>query len=341
MNKDKMIRAGHPNLHFRLACWLIIFTALFGCKLESSAKIVNQGMGTDVTFTLTSDRWSQWLAENEKEYPIPLWRISESGDVIEEFGFLFDDGREADMAKLDGTYSVGFTFNESLSRVLKFRAGYDAANPKTWSNSLTLKIQPPEVDVNYFSQIAFGEEFGGGEDVIQKWRQNLRIQYFGAPTAIDLIQLDIVINELNELIGHSIKLEIVNENPNVTIYFIPASKFRKYEKNYVANNLGFFWEEVDSEGIYAVNILISTTGVTQSERSHLLREELTQSLGLMRDSYDYPQSIFYQGWTATSEFTDLDRNLISILYREDITHGMTRDEAFSQLGVPSTGGRSR
>ena len=333
MKEGKKSHAGCPNLYLRLMGWLIVPIALFGCKLESSAEIVNQGMGTDVVFTLTSDKWSQWLAENKKEYPIPLWRISESGDVIEEFGILSDDGRGADMAKLDGTYSVGFTFDESLSRVLRFRAGYDAANPKTWSNSLTLKIQPPEVDVNYFSQIAFGEEFGDAEDVIQKWRQNLRIQYFGAPTAIDLTQLDLVISELNELIGHSIKLEIVNENPNVTIYFVPVSQFRKYEKNYVANNLGFFWEEVDSEGIYAVNILISTTRVTQLQRSHLLREELTQSLGLMRDSYDYPQSIFYQGWTATTEFTDLDRNLISILYREDITHGMTRDEAFSQLGV--------
>jgi len=69
------------------------------------------------------------------------------------------------------------------------------------------------------------------------------------------------------------------------------------------------------------------------QRSYLIREELTQSLGLMKDSYDYPRSIFFQRFTATTEFTDLDRNLISILYREDITHGMTRDEAFSQLGV--------
>ena len=47
---------------------------------------------------------------------------------------------------------------------------------------------------------------------------------------------------------------------------------------------------------------------------HLLREELTQSLGLFNDSWDYPESIFYQAWTTTTEYAPIDSELIDMLY---------------------------
>ena len=53
---------------------------------------------------------------------------------------------------------------------------------------------------------------------------------------------------------------------------------------------------------------------TNDGQKHLLREELTQSLGLCNDSYDYPESIFYQGWTETTEYAEIDKELIQMLY---------------------------
>ena len=53
---------------------------------------------------------------------------------------------------------------------------------------------------------------------------------------------------------------------------------------------------------------------TMSAKKHLLREELTQSLGLFNDTYDYPESIFYQEWTETNEYAPIDIELISMLY---------------------------
>jgi hypothetical protein len=52
----------------------------------------------------------------------------------------------------------------------------------------------------------------------------------------------------------------------------------------------------------------------ETSHKHLLREELTQSLGLFNDSWEYPESIFYQGWTTTTEFAPIDRELIDMLY---------------------------
>jgi hypothetical protein len=77
--------------------------------------------------------------------------------------------------------------------------------------------------------------------------------------------------------------------------------------------------------------LITSQKVTQRERSHLIREELTQSLGLMRDSYKHPNSMFYQPWTDVTEFSDLDRALIQLLYSADLRAGMTRTEVATVL----------
>jgi len=91
--------------------------------------------------------------------------------------------------------------------------------------------------------------------------------------------------------------------------------------------MGFFWAWWDDSGaLYRARILIATDGITQEERSHLIREELTQSLGMMNDSYEYKDSIFYQEWTDTGSYTEIDRAVIRILYDPRIEPGMTMDE---------------
>ena len=99
-------------------------------------------------------------------------------------------------------------------------------------------------------------------------------------------------------------------------------------------NLGFFWVNWRRSGeIFRANILITTEGVTPQERAHLIREELTQSLGLMRDSNRYPESIFFQGWTDVTRYTDLDKAVIEILYRPEIRLNMTRAQALDALNA--------
>ena len=51
-------------------------------------------------------------------------------------------------------------------------------------------------------------------------------------------------------------------------------------------------------------------------------EELCQSLGLLNDTYDYPESIFYQYHTETDWPTSLDWAIIELLYRTEIRPGM-------------------
>lgn len=184
--------------------------------------------------------------------------------------------------------------------------------------------------INYFLEVALGAEFGSSDAVIRKWNAPIRIRVTGSPTTEDMRSLQAVIRDLNGLVQGT-TLSIDNRNSNVEMVFAPESEFRRYEPNYQPTNMGFGWIWWNQNTLNRARILISTTGITQQERSHLIREELTQSLGLMQDSYRYPDSMFYQGWTDPTQFSAIDRAVISMLYRPEIQVGMTRSQVVRVL----------
>jgi len=144
--------------------------------------------------------------------------------------------------------------------------------------------------------------------------------------------LNEVISDLSQLI-YDIEINTVIFDPNITIYFTSMEEFSSIEPNYVSGNMGFFWGWWDESGaLYKGRILIAKEGINQKERSHLIREELTQSLGIMNDSYEYRDSIFYQEWTDTESFAEIDRAVISILYDSRVELEMTIDEVKEVIG---------
>ena len=189
---------------------------------------------------------------------------------------------------------------------------------------------PTTEALNYFLEIALGTEFGDSNPVIRKWLTDPAIQVHGNPTTDDMDTLAQVISELNDLVG-GIRLELVQDSANVNIHFEPHLKFSSILSGYVPGNTGFFWTWWrDSGEIFEAQILIASDKTfSQEARSHLIREELTQALGLAKDSYSYPGSIFYQEWSTVTEFSDIDREVIRLLYRDDAAVGMTRDDVLS------------
>ncbi|MFQ6027464.1 MAG: DUF2927 domain-containing protein [Dehalococcoidia bacterium] len=185
--------------------------------------------------------------------------------------------------------------------------------------------------MRYFFDIALGTEYGGAKPVLHKWAGDIRILAHGSPTPADVETLEQVIAELNGLIP-GLKLELVESRANLNVYFVPRSEFPGIEPNYVPGNLGFFWFWWNGQGaITRARILIDSEGVTQQQRRHILREELTQSLGLARDSEEYPDSIFYQSQNLTDQYTSLDEAVIRLLYNPRLRPGMTRAEIAAAL----------
>jgi len=180
-------------------------------------------------------------------------------------------------------------------------------------------------ELAYFADIVLGAEYGNQAKVIKKWMSDITISVQGKPTAEDMRTLKQVVLELNLLVVPALRISLIERDGNIQFHFIPESRFSEVVSGYVPTNLGFFWVWWNNRyEIYQATVLITTKGVTQKERNHLIREELTQSLGLMNDSYQYKDSIFYQGWTATQRYAEIDKKLIRFLYQRTITSGMTR-----------------
>lgn len=186
----------------------------------------------------------------------------------------------------------------------------------------------PEID--YLQEVAFGFEFGSAPPLIRKWDRSPGIQLFGSPTAADLETLTGVLEELN-LLMEEVHAEVVSSEPTVEVHFAPVSQFPTILPGYVPGNDGYFGVWFDATNrIYKAVVLLSSDQ-TQIARNHLIREEITQMLGLAKDSYSYPNSIFFQGWTTTQGYDPIDLALIEMLYRRDLLPGMNDRQATDLL----------
>lgn len=200
---------------------------------------------------------------------------------------------------------------------------------------------PPEA-LPYFQEIAFGNEFGSSQNRrIRKWTSAVTIRVHGDPTRRDQDTLEQVVTELNRLIGrHAPQVQLIlladdaPQKASLDIYFVPHPQFPSYEPNYQPGNLGFAYVNWSQDRIYRGRILISTIDISQQERSHLIREELTQAMGLLQDSERYDDSIFYQGWTRTTQYTELDKAVIEMLYYPNVKPGMDERSAIAALQAP-------
>lgn len=182
------------------------------------------------------------------------------------------------------------------------------------------RVDQTELERAYFMEVVLGTETGLGPRAVRKWTGDLAIETRGAPSDADLRTMSEVIAELNDLVA-PLELRMASEMPNVIVHFVPEAEFSAVLPDYRPPNRGFHWVNWSEFGeIYKSTILISTD-VSQDARSHIIREELTQSLGVLMDSSRYPDSIFYSGWTTVTEYSDLDRAVIRLLYDPRIEPG--------------------
>lgn len=178
--------------------------------------------------------------------------------------------------------------------------------------------------IRYFLEIALGSEYGMGAFTVKKWKTDLKVEILGQPTPEDLQTVSRVIEELNQILAPQIRIDLVPAEGNVQVYFVPDAEFYKYEPQGIVYHGGFFWNWWNTAGeLYQARVVIAADRISQRLRSHLIREELTQALGLMNDSRRYKDSIFYQDYSETTEFSELDCAVIQLLYREDILPGMS------------------
>ena len=301
-----------------------------------------------------TEEQAEEAAEEDKEAPtiklevyegptltgsICYWRVKAivKGNPAPSVEFSKDDSLGAWGTRKAQVNLYDFSETYTLVATTTNSEGYDEASiDLSWGcnsqNTVGGKTNSySEEELEYFLEIALGCEYGASQPIIHKWTNNIKIKINGTPTSEDLNSLNQVITELNSLIS-GISLDIVTNDQNIDIYFTIVDQFASILSSYVPGNMGFFMAWWDSnEAIYRAKILIAVDGVNQQERSHLIREELTQSLGIMKDSYRYKDSIFYQGWTDTINYSPIDCKIISLLYDSRLRPGMTQEQVMSAL----------
>ena len=166
---------------------------------------------------------------------------------------------------------------------------------------------------DYFLEIAFGTEYGDSKLVIKKWIQYIKIHIKGDVPVFLKIELDKILKELNQLTGR-IKLHIVptRESANLTVFFgTPEEYVTKIEPNaedFIKDNWGIFWGYWNQNyEIVSGSIFVNTIEPDHIQARHLLRETITESLGLLNESTKYKKSIFYKDWSDTTKYIDIDR----------------------------------
>jgi hypothetical protein len=190
---------------------------------------------------------------------------------------------------------------------------------------------PPEA-IDYFMAIALSAQFGDSSPKIKKWHRDIRIQVLGKTTLEDMKTLRKTIEELNDLMtGINIFQSYVE--PNVSLYFAPESDFKKILPEYVPTYDGFFWLYWDENRISEGKILISDRDISQTRRDHNIRQMITRSLGFVNNSAQYPESIFYSGFSETTEFSEIDKTLIKMLYNPHVRHSQTENEVRKWLAL--------
>lgn len=184
----------------------------------------------------------------------------------------------------------------------------------------------------YFKEIAMGSEFGRGQK-IAKWTKNMKIFVMGSKIPHMETELNKIIRELNQLVS-PIRIQKVSSQAqaNFVVFFGSSNDYvGKIEPNagrYAHRNLALFYVRYTPQGsVKKGSMYVNTAKMRAPDtRQHLLREELTQALGLMKDSYRYPKSIFYQKFSRTNQYTNIDKKLIRLLYNNKIQPGMTKQQ---------------
>lgn len=181
--------------------------------------------------------------------------------------------------------------------------------------------------VNYFREIALGFEFGDASRITRKWTQPMRIFVGGEPTQAHLTELNNIITELNGLATDDFEMMVVDDTLQSN-YYIFIGPYRDYQRMFpnlselISSNWGLFsiwWD--GNQNLNRGHMYVDTERPDNQAQLHLLREELTQSLGLARDSGRYPDSIFQQEWTTVTRYMEIDRDLVKVLYHPRMTSG--------------------
>ena len=273
-------------------------TRELACKVIASALGLGYPAGTVLPFTDSDEIGEAY-----------------SGSVMALYASGLLDGYE------DGTLRPGDTLTRAQAAVLLYRASHANDEPETEQTepSITAAGYTAEDIINYFCDVALGAEYGDSVDNVIKWTEPIYYSIEGEATEADLQQFTSLVAALNRIPGiPGIYEAAEDQEPNLSVHFVSTDTMVSVCGEAYNGYVNIWWSD------YVINRgeIYYNTDIEQSLRTGVIAEELCQGLGLLTDTYDHPESIFYQYHTDASWPTTLDWAIIQLLYSEEITPGM-------------------
>ena len=199
---------------------------------------------------------------------------------------------------------------------LETRAGEDNGNERGAIHTHT------DPRIRHFGKVAIGAEYGDNAQVIKKWAKSVSYKVFGSPTDQDLKTLTLLATELRRL-SKNIEFRESHEDGkhDCAIHFVPKSGFRQILNNAERNGNGFVTVWWNRQYELRKSVILIASDIRQQVRSCVIREEVTQSLGMLRENDEFRNSVFHPR-TDVDSFSELDAFTISTLYHDQIRAGM-------------------
>lgn len=201
--------------------------------------------------------------------------------------------------------------------------------------SINLLSQTQKEIDSYYEEICLNTEWSGKLKTPRKYKEDVYIHFQSTEEDSILFYSELVniINELNNLIT-TINISITEDRlfSNLEVYLGGEEGWLQSIKPYTSNldrkrellktNKGLTSVRATKTEIITAYAFINSENLIDSEGNkkiesikHLMWEEITQSFGLLNDSYTYPESIFYQKWYEnTLGYCDIDKEIIKKLY---------------------------
>ena len=171
--------------------------------------------------------------------------------------------------------------------------------------------------IAYYNEIAGKSEYGDSNATFCKWKTNVKI-YFDFENSDTIKKYsEEVIKDLNDIID-PISISITNKKSEANL-IVYCGNFSDYKKRYnvviEGKFNGFFSTNTYNSTIYNGYVFINER-LRGNILKSVIREEITQSFGLGNDSWEYPDSIFFQGFNSQITFSELDKEIIKLHYNK-------------------------
>ena len=197
----------------------------------------------------------------------------------------------------------------------------------------------------YFLEVAHKIEGLAGDRPVRKWgvRSGLGKEVFVYVSRLDsnfdrelFSELEHIVAEINNLTDE-VNLKIIEGDPQssfelnaLRIYLGDIANYKKHIEpaanvdGVTADGFFVYHSVGNTSEIVRGSVWVDTVTASSKQRlHHVLREEVTQVLGLTNDSNRFEDSIFFQGDSETASYSKADRDLLRILYHPDIKVNMT------------------